>query len=288
MPPDDSNSSAPRAVMLFFYGGSFKYGTAMLPLYDGSHFSSHGVVTVACNYRLNAFGYLGAEALRATDGSTGNFGLQDQRLAMQWVRRNAKFLNADVTRVMVFGESAGSGSVANHLVAERSWGLFSRAGMESGPIAYWVTTTVELATKAFDTMAANLKCNATSGSVVACMRSASAVDVLEASDKVGALPPTLLLKWSPVIDGVEIKEAPWVLAARGQLAPNVSVLLGTNQDEGTLFNDQELDINRTTIEGRMSKHPLFHNSSEDAAKVLHAPPSLSPAPFLLRPFLPSL
>ena len=68
MPPDDSNSSAPRAVMLFFYGGSFKYGTAMLPLYDGSHFSSHGVVTVACNYRLNAFGYLGVEALRATDG----------------------------------------------------------------------------------------------------------------------------------------------------------------------------------------------------------------------------
>ena len=43
------------------------------------------VVLVTFNYRLNVFGFLGAEALRSRspDGSTGNYGLQDQRFAIQ-------------------------------------------------------------------------------------------------------------------------------------------------------------------------------------------------------------
>ncbi|MEC8205048.1 MAG: carboxylesterase family protein, partial [Pseudomonadota bacterium] len=45
------------------------------------------VVTIA--YRVGAYGFLGGEALRARgEGSTGAFGLQDQRLALRWVRDN--------------------------------------------------------------------------------------------------------------------------------------------------------------------------------------------------------
>ena len=36
------------------------------------------------------------------------------------------------SRLLIFGESAGAGSVAAHLVAPRSRGLFTRAAMESG------------------------------------------------------------------------------------------------------------------------------------------------------------
>ena len=138
-----SNASAGRAVLVFFYGGSWKYGSAMCPLYTGKTLSHHhDVITVALNYRLGVFGFSGSDRLRASDGSTGNFGIQDQRAGLAWVRRNAAALGADTSRVLIFGESAGAGSVANHLVRPRSWGLFSRAAMESGPIASWSSQTL--------------------------------------------------------------------------------------------------------------------------------------------------
>ena len=57
--------------------------------------------------------------------------LQDQRAALQWVRRNAEHIGADPSRVLLFGQSAGSGSTSVHLLAPRSAGLFSSAALES-------------------------------------------------------------------------------------------------------------------------------------------------------------
>lgn len=49
-----------------------------------------GSIVVTHNYRLGPFGFLALPALRAADanGSTGNQGLQDQTLALQWVHDN--------------------------------------------------------------------------------------------------------------------------------------------------------------------------------------------------------
>jgi len=46
-------------VMVFFHGGNFKEGFAGGPLYD-ARFAANtsGVITVAANYRLGAFGFL--------------------------------------------------------------------------------------------------------------------------------------------------------------------------------------------------------------------------------------
>ena len=63
------------------------HATCSYPVYQGSNFvKQSNVILVAINYRLGAFGWLGHESLRAADGSTGNWGLQDQRLAMKWVQ----------------------------------------------------------------------------------------------------------------------------------------------------------------------------------------------------------
>ena len=77
-------------VMLFFHGGGYVYGTAGFFLYDAGERliqTPDDVIIVTSNYRLGVFGYLGSDELRdvSTTGynSTGNWGLQDQRAAMQ-------------------------------------------------------------------------------------------------------------------------------------------------------------------------------------------------------------
>ena len=123
-------------VAIFVHGGSYTSGSGNL--YPGgplvSFMESKGIV-VTINYRLGALGFLGSEQLRALDskdGSTGNMGIQDQRLAFQWVQDNIGSFGGDKSKVMIFGESAGAGSMTMHLTMKKSFGLYSRVVLESG------------------------------------------------------------------------------------------------------------------------------------------------------------
>lgn len=77
-------AAAPKAVMVFFYGGRFTIGNTHSPFYDGQYLAAaQDVVVVTLNYRLNVFGFPGAPELVEQ-----NLGLRDQRLAVEWVREN--------------------------------------------------------------------------------------------------------------------------------------------------------------------------------------------------------
>lgn len=88
------SSSEPLPVGIFVHGGAFINGASFLPLYDGVDMVDYWdgkAIIVTTNYRLNVFGFAGSEELRQQDpenGSTGNYGIQDQRLAFEWVKRN--------------------------------------------------------------------------------------------------------------------------------------------------------------------------------------------------------
>lgn len=277
--PTSSAAGDTHAVMLFLYGGSWVLGSAMFPVYDGEHLARHGVIAVACNYRLGAFGFLGSDALRATDGSTGNFGLQDQRMALQWIHRNAVALGADRSRVMLFGESAGAGSVSNHLVHPRSWGLFSRAGMESGPFADWSSVTLAVAESRTAALARDVGCsNASRALLAGCLRNVSATSILAAQHGLPAIPPTDALSWAPVVDGVELRDTVRSLGARGQIAPNVSVLLGTNRDEGTEFNRLPTSVNATALAAYLATVAPDFGGANGTAAILaqYAAPRFKP------------
>eukprot|EP01051_Picozoa_sp_SAG22_P012302 SAG22_NODE_1264_length_4966_cov_1.918430_6_plen_338_part_00 len=201
-------------VMVFFYGGSDAQGSAMFPLYAGGNLVARTgeIAVITVNYRLNAFGWLGSEALRGDDGSTGNWGLQDQREALRWVRRNAAGLGVDADRLTIFGESAGAANTAAHLAAERSVGLFSRAAMESGNFAPWSSHNLEHAALQFNKLAANAKCNDATrrggggggGSLADCLRAKNTTEIVAASS---GLPSGGLVDWAAVVDGVEFKAA---------------------------------------------------------------------------------
>jgi len=187
---------------------------------------------VTFNYRLNAFGFLASDMLRSRsmDNATGNYGLLDQRAAMAWVQNNIEAFNGDPSRVMIFGESAGGGSVSNHMVMPNSWEFFQRAAIQSGPIAAdWVTSPMSSAKVVFDQFVSNTGC--VGPDVMSCLLSLSTNEIINASQLVsnGALLP-----WTPVVDGVELTALPAELAAQG-LYNKVPVLLGTNKDEGTVF-----------------------------------------------------
>jgi para-nitrobenzyl esterase len=60
--------------------------------YDGKELAeTYGIVIIAANYRLDALGWMALAEMEAESptGSFGNFGLQDQGLALNWTQVNA-------------------------------------------------------------------------------------------------------------------------------------------------------------------------------------------------------
>ena len=62
----------------------------------------------------------------------GNLGFKDQVEALRWVKRNIASFGGDPNLVTITGYSAGSRSVALHLMSPMSKGLFHRAIAMSG------------------------------------------------------------------------------------------------------------------------------------------------------------
>ncbi len=90
---------------------------------------SKKIVLVSLNYRLNSFGFLAHEALGSVDprGVSGNYGILDQQLALQWVQRNIGSFGGNPARVTLIGQSSGGTSIFALLSSPGSVGLFHGA-----------------------------------------------------------------------------------------------------------------------------------------------------------------
>src|SRR5690349_21650922 len=122
-----------RPVMVWIHGGRFSSGTTSSPTFDGSRFAEQGVVLVSVAYRLGVFGFLAHPQLSRESGKgSGAYALQDQITALKWVQQNITQFGGDPTRITIFGESSGGGSVSLLAAAPAARGLFHRAISESG------------------------------------------------------------------------------------------------------------------------------------------------------------
>jgi para-nitrobenzyl esterase len=127
---------ARRPVLFWLHGGAYTIGSGSSDGYDGTRFATnHDVVVVTINYRLGALGFTHLADLGEQYASSGNAGLLDQVLALQWARDNIAAFGGDPGNVTIFGESAGAGSVACLMAAPRAAGLFHKAIAESGAAA---------------------------------------------------------------------------------------------------------------------------------------------------------
>lgn len=229
-----SPASSKLPVMVWIHGGGFTVGSGSDAAYDGQALSeATGSVVVSINYRLGPLGFLALGALESEDAahpSTGDYGLEDQRAALQWVNANIASFDGDPENVTIFGESAGGISVCSHLVSPPSKGLFHRAIIESGPCDTGADKATAMAQGANFMKA--LGCDA-DPDPLACARNKPVEDVIL------ALPTSLDFifggtKWFPVVDGYNLPDVPAKLLEAGQME-NVPVVLGSNKDEGTLF-----------------------------------------------------
>jgi para-nitrobenzyl esterase len=206
---------------------------------------------------VGAFGFLAHAALQAEDpdNSTGNMAMRDQRAALLWTQKNVANFGGDPTQVTLFGESAGAFSVCYHLASPLSRGLFHAAIMESGtcdspsffqPLAD--------ATSFGDIFANAVGCNSTTLSrdaFLRCLRALDTAALISAppswlspdwpnppaagppSGWVSAFAP--LMPFGPCVDGSpELPALPLALIRAGQFA-RVPLIIGTNQNEGSIF-----------------------------------------------------
>ncbi len=121
-------------VMVWIHGGGFSTGAAFTDNYTGENIARKGVVLVSVGYRLNIFGFLAHPELSEENerGISGNYGLQDQIAALQWVHDNISAFGGNPGNVTIFGESAGGIAVSILCASPQAKGLFNRAISESG------------------------------------------------------------------------------------------------------------------------------------------------------------
>ncbi|KAL4921722.1 Alpha/Beta hydrolase protein [Aspergillus aurantiobrunneus] len=117
VPKDEGNVPPKWPVMVWFHGGWFQMGDPSNEAsMDPTELISTGglnAVFVAVGYRLNVFGFLAGAPLQdeSPEGAVGNYGLWDQRLAMDWVYENISAFGGDPENITLSGRSAGAYAV---------------------------------------------------------------------------------------------------------------------------------------------------------------------------------
>jgi para-nitrobenzyl esterase len=122
-----------RAVLVWLHGGAFSTGSGSWPLHDGASLASRGdAVVVTVNHRLGPLGFLHLGELAGDRyRDSGNAGMLDIVLALEWVRDNIASFGGDPGRVMVFGDSGGASktSILTAIATADAEQLLSRLGI---------------------------------------------------------------------------------------------------------------------------------------------------------------
>ncbi|KAF8576377.1 carboxylesterase [Ramaria rubella] len=232
------------AVMIWIYGGSFAYGTSNFKYYQGQNLvqNNDDIVVVSLNYRTNIFGQPNAPQLISTSKSQ-NFGLLDQKAAIEWVHTNIAAFGGDPDRIVLFGESAGALAADAYMYANPSDTIVKGVIQESGSLAgnsllapqAPTTTTVS-----WNEVATSVGCGAFITPLQFDCMQVIPFQVLE------NVVITEEAAFAPVPDGITYFSDINARSAAGQFL-KVPLLVGSNAQEGDIFVValEELDLGGT-------------------------------------------
>ncbi|BCR99630.1 uncharacterized protein AKAW2_41313A [Aspergillus luchuensis] len=246
--PDPQVRNPKWPVVIWFHGGWFQIGDPnQEPGMDPTELISTArlnAIFIAVGYRLNVFGFLAGEALREESAGqeVGNYGLWDQRLALEWVYQNIAAFGGDPENITISGRSAGAYAVQAQVlydfrgeIEEAMRNKFRRLYMHSNAIPSQPKT-VQDCEPQFDELCQHFGISAdlTGAEKLKKLRAISAMDLCDAIMK---------LKYHtfrPVTDGVFIHPGVFDYYRNGSFAAEfkrrgLRLFIGEVRDENTLY-----------------------------------------------------
>ncbi|KAJ7909694.1 Alpha/Beta hydrolase protein [Mycena leptocephala] len=257
-------------VLVWIHGGGYLAGQASA--YNGEDVinqSNRGLVVVLIQYRLGVFGFLPGAKVKANGAL--NAGLLDQDFALRWVNKHITKFGGDPSKVTIWGQSAGAGSVLQQVVANggKTKPQLFRAAITSStflPSQYKYNDRIpELL---FNEVAAQTNCTAATNTM-ACLRAADPNTLQTANTQInnGGFFGTFL--FVPVVDGSFIIQRPTLSFLQSKV--NGEALLSvTNTFEGTHFVNQNTGATANATQYALDLFPGFGPAQADKVGQLYA------------------
>ncbi|KAJ7624940.1 Alpha/Beta hydrolase protein [Roridomyces roridus] len=268
--PSDATGTPMKNLptLVWFHAGGYVSGGASTS--NGEDIirqSNHNIVVVRIQYRLGIFGFLAGAAVR--EDGTLNAGLRDQEFAMRWVQKHITKFGGDPAKVTIWGQSAGAGSVFQHIVAnggKTQPQLFRGAITSSTFVPSQYAFDDPISEFIFNQVVAQTNCTSVVNAM-ACLRAADPTVLETANTNIVADGFFGTFTTAPVIDGEFITQPPTLSFLQGKV--NGQVLLSiTNAFEGTLFVNQS--VVATAAEQALDLFPNFTASQADEVSALYA------------------
>ena len=276
----EHRANARRPVLVYIHGGGYTTGSGASPLTHGANLAARGdAVVITLNHRLNLFGHLHLAALAGDAyANSGNAGLLDLVLALEWVRDNASAFGGDPGNVTLFGQSGGGAKIACLMAMPAASGLFHRVWTMSGQ-----QVTVQ-------------------GPRGAATRARAAMDHIGASlDQLRDMPTDKLLAalnardptiansrvyWGPVLDDVTMSAHPFWPEAPA-LSANIPMVMGNTREEtGSLIARGDpaiFDLTWETLPARLERDLVSDVDVHNTIRLYRTLyPDLPPAQIFLR------
>jgi para-nitrobenzyl esterase len=221
---------AKRPVIFWIHGGAFIIGAGNEPFLENGALVKRGdIVLVSINYRMGAFGFMNLKEI--TGGkipATGNEGLLDQIIALDWVQENIVAFGGNPDNITVAGFSAGGMSIGDLLSMPKARGKFCKTINRSGS-----TNTVTPLENAIEGAEQFLKLLNVNPQDTVALRNLSTKQLLDAQEKLGVIMREnrgAITPFAPVVDGDVMPEYPIEAIKKGS-AKNIIVMAGNTLDE---------------------------------------------------------
>jgi len=273
--PREDTERGPVPVVVHHFAGAFVVNDNWANgVYDGIRWTNfNSVILVNANFRVGIFGHWASEVTKVESGTSGNWGLLDQRSTLRWIQKDIAKFGGDPARVMILGFSAGAFSANWHRFSPGSAGLFHSIVAEGmAPLNDWFYQPWEEAVSFYSTLAEMVGC--AGPNELACLRGKSVMELgslMERNNKrlnlasiginflssflnkrgfdihpkskldtakgpILASPGWPLMGHGPVVDGTDLglPDSPSRLLDRG-VVNSVSVLSTFSPNEGSFF-----------------------------------------------------
>ncbi|CEF69903.1 Acetylcholinesterase [Strongyloides ratti] len=259
------------AVLIFIFGGGFRFGSPSLDIYNGSVIASKTKsIVVNLNYRLGIFGF---SYMCCGIDFQGNMGLLDQQMGMRWVYNNIKQFGGDPKKITLWGSGAGSASVTAHLFSHDSYKYFKRIIATSGVITnIWARHYSTYIDDTLRFLSKKYNCFGNHRHIYNCLSKLNTSQLANESDNFSKYLNVPFSYGFNIVEKDEVffKKSLYDKLASRDIKHNVDILLGRTKNEGTYFLPIINDHNKFGCKSNNSKLFKYNkNTCQMNKKHLH-------------------